>query len=309
MTADLYYAVDIGGTKIDCGLVEKSGRIVSRTRYSTPKDPQDASKYIREALREMAKEYSGTSAPPHKIIKSAGIGAAGIKGGPGGGTFMPDVSNMPGWENFDLKKSLEDLEIPLRFENDADASVIGAYFHYRKSASRSSLLPFFYITASTGVGGGLIISTPGNEDMLYRGKDSEHPEFGHMRFAGKSSSRKHVMCGCKTEDCFVSYVGGQGIKKRYGVKPEHVSEKIKREVAANFADGLRVIALHYGPSRISLGGGIVHGWGSPFFKKVKERFLASYEKSPLMTPPEISVCVLDDVGLLGAAVVAQGRYK
>ena len=296
MESDLVYAADIGGTKIDMGIVDDSGKILIRKVASTPAFPLEAVDLIIINYHYLLGKLN-----PNKEIKAIGMGAPNIRGGKYGGFFEEKVVHLPEYRNFDLEEKLkEHFDIPIAIENDADAATFGAFQHFNPQA-----LPFLYLTVSTGTGGGLLIPNANNDPVLYRGVNDEHPEFGHMPFSGQcKKGRKKVTIGCGMENCLDSYVGGNGILARYGVKPEDADEDIKKEVAINLAKGIYTISLFYGPKVVCLGGGVAIGWGTKFINLTSYHLHKLHSLSPLMSCPELYISTLgSDTGLLGAAAV------
>jgi glucokinase len=288
-------AIDIGGTKIDLGIVDHFGEIYARKIIPTPDNPNIAVNEIVSIFNDFKKNFQN--------IKAIGIGAPNVRGGVNGGFFESIVVYLPKWSGFNLKEKLcEVFKIPVIIENDADAATMGAFlFGYEKSLDH---LPFLYLTVSTGTGGGLIISNK-NGWELYRGNNDEHPEFGHIHFPGVSKIGKEIIqSNCNIENCLDSYIGGRGIQLRYGIRSEEINEDIKDEIASNLAKGLFLIGMFYGPKVISLGGGVINGFGESFINLVKSKLAIIYSESPLMTLPNVVISNLrKDTGLLGAAAV------
>ncbi len=295
----VYYAVDIGGTKTCMGLVYENGQIIDKNQVPTPKNPEETVEFLVNMLKEWQKK--------HDVEADAiGIGAPNIKGGNGGGKFMSTVVNIKGWENFDLRKSLENKlgnSVPIGIENDADAASMGAFLFDMPEKDLKEKLPFLYFTLGTGVGGALILGDSNGGWILNRGYDGEHPEFTHFPFSSDNGIK--VMCGCGRDDCFESFVGGRSIIHRYGKKAEVLDYEGKKSIAKNLARGVYSIALHYGPRYISFGGSIPSGWGDEFLNMLIEEISVYYSLSGLMKQPEIVLSGMrSDTGLLGAAAVA-----
>jgi glucokinase len=79
--------------------------------------------------------------------------------------------HVPGWENIPLGQILADeFHAPVQVDNDANAAALG---EYRFGAGRG-FTSLFYITISTGVGGGWILN-----GQVWRGADSMAGEIGH----------------------------------------------------------------------------------------------------------------------------------
>ncbi|NIO72169.1 MAG: ROK family protein, partial [Anaerolineae bacterium] len=79
---------------------------------------------------------------------------------------------LPGWKNVPLKQLIEEaLGITTFLENDANAAALG---EHRFGAGRG-VQDMIYVTASTGIGGGLILN-----GQLYSGATGAAGEIGHM---------------------------------------------------------------------------------------------------------------------------------
>lgn len=157
-------AVDIGGTKIAVGIVDESGKVLSK--MESPTDPHrgytNGLERMIGMLRETARDASAE-------ISGIGIGSTGVVH-PISGVFG-DVDFLPGWRG---NNPVEDLarafNVTVTLENDADASALGeASWGAGKGKSR-----LIYVTVGTGIGGGIIL-----DGQLYRGADMAHPEIGH----------------------------------------------------------------------------------------------------------------------------------
>src|SRR3954451_4889137 len=110
-------AVDIGGTKIAVGVVDDSGKILSR--MEAPTDPHrysDSIELIAHMLRKTAQKVGVE-------ITGIGIGSTGPVD-PMSGTFG-DVDFLPGWRG---KCPVRDLAtvfaVPVALENDGDAAAL-----------------------------------------------------------------------------------------------------------------------------------------------------------------------------------------
>jgi glucokinase len=180
-------AVDIGGTKIAVGMVDESGRVLSK--MESPTDPEryaDGLDRISGMLRDTAKN-AGVE------ISGIGIGSTGPVD-PIAGEFG-DVDFLPGWRQ---KKPVADLErifnVRVALENDADAAAL-AEASWGAGKHKSRLV---YVTVGTGIGGGVVL-----DGQLYRGVDGAHPELGH-----------HVIdpsgppCSCGFQGCWESLAAG-----------------------------------------------------------------------------------------------------
>jgi len=154
--------IDVGGTKIAGGVVDKSGTILEELRVESPATDVPA---IEAAIEKLVTELR-TRHP----IEAVGVGAAGyIDKARAVVLFAPNLA----WRDLDLKADLEGaLDLPVVIENDANAAAWGE-FQYGAGHDVDDLL---LVTVGTGVGGGVVM-----DGSLYRGAFGVGAEIGHMR--------------------------------------------------------------------------------------------------------------------------------
>lgn len=181
-------AVDIGGTKIAVGMVDDSGKVVSK--LESPSDPQRGYSNGLERMIAMLRE---TARDARVEITGIGIGSTGMVY-PGSGAFG-DVDFLPGWQG---NNPVEDLarvfNVAVAVENDADASALGEA-GWGAGKGRSRLV---YVTVGTGIGGGIVV-----DGQLYRGADMAHPEIGHHVVDPSGP-----LCSCGFRGCWESLAAG-----------------------------------------------------------------------------------------------------
>jgi glucokinase len=180
-------AVDIGGTKIAVGIVDDSGKVLSR--MESPTDPEryaDGIQLIARMLRE-------TAGKARVELSGIGIGSTGPVD-PMRGEFG-DVDFLPGWRGKSPVKDLGQIfDVRAALENDGDAAAL-AEAGWGAGRNRSRLI---YVTVGTGIGGGIVL-----DGELYRGVDGAHPEVGHhvVDPAGPA-------CSCGFHGCWESLAAG-----------------------------------------------------------------------------------------------------
>lgn len=195
-------AVDIGGTKIAVGMVDDTGKVLSR--MEAPTDPNrysDGIELIAHMLRKTA-QRAGTE------ITGIGIGSTGPVD-PIRGEFG-EVDFLPGWRGKSPVRDLAQVfSVQVALENDADAAAL-AEAGWGAGRNRSRLI---YVTVGTGIGGGIIL-----DGQLYRGVDGAHPEVGH-----------HVIdpagpkCTCGFRGCWESLAAGPAMVAwlRHNAPPDY----------------------------------------------------------------------------------------
>jgi glucokinase len=181
-------AVDIGGTKIAVGMVDDTGRVLSKLE-----SPTDAHRGYSNGLERIIGMLREAAQHASAQISGIGIGSTGIAY-PSSGAFG-DVDFLPGWRgNNPVEDLARVLNVTVALENDADASALGeACWGAGKGKRR-----LVYVTVGTGIGGGIIF-----DGQLYRGADMAHPEVGHHIIDPSGP-----ICSCGFRGCWESLATG-----------------------------------------------------------------------------------------------------
>src|SRR5581483_2460860 len=129
-------------------------------------------------------------------------------------------------------------------DNDANVGALGEALY---GAGRGCD-PLFYITLSTGIGGGLVI---GNK--IYRGADSFAGEIGHLNVEPNGPE-----CLCGSFGCYERMCCGLWLERDYGkpAKELLLDEEFVRRYVVYLARGLKAALMLLNPARIVIGGGI-----------------------------------------------------
>jgi len=160
MTVERTIGVDVGGTKIVVGVVERDGTIVRVERRPTPVESTDAL-------------LAGLAAAVESVLDD-GVAAVGI-GIPSAidqrtGTAVFSV-NIP-LADVDIRAWAADtFDLPAAIDNDANCAALA---EWRAGAGRGTT-DMVMITLGTGIGGGLILG-----GRLYRGWIGAGAELGHI---------------------------------------------------------------------------------------------------------------------------------
>lgn len=306
--------VDLGGTKINTGLVDNNGKILKSIKVPTlaEEGPDAVIKRIEESILDVLTK-AGMKVSD---LSGIGIGSPGPLDAEKGVVICPP--NLPGWVNIPLVKILsEKFDVVIKLNNDANAAALGEYLF---GAGRG-IDNFIYVTVSTGIGGGAIIG-----GKLYNGENSNAAEIGHhtIDFRGPK-------CNCGNYGCFEAYASGTALSKfakeavkggrdsiikniagEGGIKAEHVFEAARmgdalaKELIDNEAFylgiGIANIMAFYNPKRIAIGGGVSNQWDMLYDKMMK----TIYERA---LKPNAEICEVvraelgENVGLLGAAAL------
>ena len=111
-------AVDIGGTKIAVGMIDREGRVLARPQCPTNPDGGYA-----EALRHIIDLLRATARTAQTQISGIGIGSTGPVY-PLTGEFG-DVNFFPDWKGENPVRDLSDIfQVKVAIENDGDAAAV-----------------------------------------------------------------------------------------------------------------------------------------------------------------------------------------
>ena len=160
--------VDLGGTNISAAVFDDGMKILGRSER-----PTRAQEGADEVIRRMAacvREALERASVAAGEVAGVGVGAAGLTDWRTGVVVL--ASNL-GWRNVPLKERLEQELDGLRVEVDKDTNA-AALAEARLGAGRE-FEHFLYVTAGTGIGGGLIL-----DGALYRGATGGAGDIGHV---------------------------------------------------------------------------------------------------------------------------------
>ncbi len=190
--------VDLGGTNLKAGLVDRDGKIHHRLSIKTDAhaDPQAISHQIFGLVGEIIK-----NAPCKKTdIIGVGLGSPGLIDKKGETIlFSP---NLPQWRDIPIKRMVaERFSIPCALENDANAAAWGEKWVGAGKQAHSLVL----LTLGTGIGGGIVL-----DDRLWRGADNVAAEIGHMVI-----QMDGPQCGCGNRGCIEAYASATAMVRRF----------------------------------------------------------------------------------------------
>jgi glucokinase len=310
------YAVgmDVGGTKIAAGLVDRGGRILHRftSRTHSEHEPEFVIQAITQAYRALINGGGVNSAD----IEAIGLGFPGNINGAEG--IVLGCSNLPSWDHIPLRDTVvARINMPVVLENDANLCALGEHRYGAGRGTRNMC----YVTLSTGFGMGIIV-----EKQLYTGHTGMAGELGHIVLEPDGP-----LCGCGQHGCLMAFASGIGLSRMAYARLEEGAETILREKmptagrrfsgeviaeAARHGDRvareiIRAAGIHAGiglsiaiqvlnPEMIVIGGGLTQ-----IGLLLEEPMLATMWQR---TQPELRDTVAirrwelgDDLGILGAA--------
>lgn len=316
----LVIGVDIGGTKVAAGLVDRQGKILFQTRAPMVSDDgaahalSCATTAIDLAL-DKAPTLSGT---PPKLIEAIGICAPGPLDPKTGVVINPP--NLPCWRDFPLAAEVARLyRVPVKVDNDANAAGLAESLWGAGRGFRN----VFYATIGTGIGTGIVIN-----GRIYHGRTGAAGEGGHV-----SIDRNGPRCGCGKPGCIEALAAGPAIARSAREKLEagHASamldlaegrssavtsamvgnayaagDALAREVMSETFDALafwlgNIIDL-LEPDAIILGGG-VGSMLKPFFGEIHDRLPRCSINQRCQEIPLLAAQYGEDAGIAGGAAL------
>jgi glucokinase len=176
-------------------------------------------------------------------------------------------------------------------DNDANVGALGeAVYGAGKGCS-----PLFYMTLSTGIGGGLIA-----DGRIYRGADSYAGEIGHLTVRPEGPQ-----CLCGARGCLERMCGGIWMPHDYGRSAQELmrdAEFVQRYVV-DLALGLKACLMLLNPARIVVGGGIAKA-GEPLFGPLRAELRRQVTEWSHARIDVVPATLGDDSVLYGALALA-----
>lgn len=182
--------VDVGGSKIACGIVDDKGALTLHKEVQT--DVTGGAKAVEKQILTLIDTLRKESVQP---IKAIGIGAAGqVDAKTESIVFAPNLY----WHNVPLASDIEKaLKIPTRCLNDVRAITL-AEWRYGAGKGYDDIVCVFI---GTGIGSGIV-----SGGRLQKGCSNTFGEIGHMVIDINGPT-----CTCGRRGCLDAIAGGRGI--------------------------------------------------------------------------------------------------
>jgi glucokinase len=290
---DWSLAVDIGGTKMAAGLVDRSGRLTHRAQVPTP--PTKLSETVGVSAdgellwQTLATMVGGVVShlPAGDRIIVCGVGC----GGPmsqGGETVSP--LNIGGWRDFPLRARLAELcGVPTFVDNDAKALARGEGW----VGAAAGLDDFIAMVVSTGVGGGVVL-----DGRLLNGRSGNAGHIGHMVVVPDGRP-----CVCGSQGCLEAEASGTAIAAITGLPAQLASDAMKERTGTLVGLAIASVVNLLDLPLAVVSGSVALGFGDAFFgaaqREMDRRCGLDYTKGARVIPGG-----LGDAGpLVGASAV------
>ncbi|OOB80484.1 MAG: glucokinase [Epulopiscium sp. Nuni2H_MBin003] len=189
-----FLGIDLGGTSIKAGLVDKNYNIVQTATCPTKKEA--TSDVILEDMANLCMEVIQKEQIPQSDVHSIGVGVPGPTIPSEG--IIRHTTNL-NFKNVNLKVALRKyLDIEVYAENDANVAALGEVLLGAAKGAKSAVV----ITLGTGVGGGIIL-----DGKIYNGAFFGAGEIGHQVINFESD----LICGCRRLGCYEQYASATAL--------------------------------------------------------------------------------------------------
>jgi len=309
----LAIGIDIGGTKILGGLVDRSGRVLAELEEPTP--PRSGAVVVASILLDVV----GQLREDHDVT-AIGVGAAGIARWPEGRMLWAPNNAYRDWA---IRDELErETGLPTVVDNDANV----AGFAEARLGERS-YRDMLFLTIGTGVGGGLVL-----DGRIYRGPTGMGGELGHM-IVDPLGPR----CGCGRPGCLEAVASGTALTRMgrdaAAANPDGLIAQLGREqgavtghtvtAAAQQGDrlaqdlfdrlgrwlgiGIASLVNALDPEIVVVGGGAIEAGELLLAPARESATVGILGRSHRPLPPIVRAQLADDAGVVGAALLSLGR--
>lgn len=292
MEPNIRIGIDLGGTKIECLVLENNIEIF---RDRVPTQSEKGAEHILEQI-----QYIYKLALNHIENKEHLVGIC-TPGSISEDTHKLRNSNTTCLNGLELKKIIEyKLERSISIENDANCFALAE----AKFGSAKNFDFVFGVIMGTGCGGAFV-----NKKQIRIGPNQIAGEWGHSIL---HSDGYHCYCG--KNGCVEKYISGSGLESILinnninktaqdfflNFHKSEIEEKIYNQFILNFGQALANVINTVDPDVIVLGGGLsnVPNLYTDGIKAVKQFVFSDSLKTPIIQN-ELG----DSAGVLGAALL------
>ena len=329
MASNLYLGIDLGGTNIQCGLLDTSKSVQKvgvthrgDTKTKADKYPgNDGAPAVIDRIAKLAQEVLDDAKVSLRDLAGVGIGAPGVIDHDKG---IVSLAVNLGWTDYPLAKELSKAlgGVPVCLDNDVN---VGAWGEYKAGAARKcdSLLAVFI---GTGIGGGLIL-----DGKLFHGHHRTAGEIGHVVYNPFGILGRRTVENMASRTNLAQHLTQLIHTGHPSVIPQLVDgdlSKIRSKVIAKAAaqnDALTLQVLDHGMTALGIaiantvtmlslpcvviGGGLAEAIGAPLLDPIRAAFQKHVFPESLRGIKLVASELNDDAGVVGAALLAESRLK
>jgi len=308
--------VDLGGTKIAVGIVNKENKLIDKG--SVPTFSERGFAPIMKDMGELINSLLNKNNILIEECEYVGIGSPGLTNTETG--YMTDNANLH-WTNVPMRTELQKyIPLPIHIDNDAN---VAAWAEYKLGCGKGTK-NFVAVTLGTGVGSGVVIN-----NTLYSGSHRAGAELGHMLF-----EKDGYLCGCGKKGCVEKYCSASAIifktkellatgkyndsvlalinsdilSARDVIDASKQGDKLALDVFIWYVDNLALFVTSifniFDPDVIALGGGVANAGEyllAPLHEKIKDYLLIENVPYAKVKIAEMG----NDAGIFGAALIGK----
>lgn len=299
-----YLGIDIGGTDVKIGIIDKEGNVLYTSKYSVSFDA-----YETPILQTVIKSI-------HSFLDNSGIQIASIIGIGVSATGQIDANigkvigtggHIKNYCGAEIKKEIEEaFQLPCTVMNDANCMLLGEVW----KGSAQGYKNVVAYTIGTGIGGGIMV-----DGRILTGQAGLAGELGHMSIAYDG-----IQCSCGNRGCFEKYASTSALvnnvkKLNLAIFQEQnidgikIFDQVRRgnlqvtEIVNQWIDAIAcgtISLVHmFNPELIVIGGGISHEEDlliKPLEKKIRETVMPAFQKNLKIKSADLG----NTAGMIGA---------
>ena len=288
--------MDLGGTKILAGIVDREGSVVRRHERPTP---QDSQQHVVAELEAAVAELLDDS------VAAVGFGAPSPIDQARG--VVVRCVNVP-LENAPLRERMrERFGVQVGLDNDANAAAIG---EWRAGAGRGED-DLVMLTLGTGVGGGVV-----SGGKPFRGRNGAGAELGHVVIVHEGRPCQGACTGHGHLEAYVSGTAATAAAQeefgpsadahrlvRLANEGDAKAKELLEEVGRHLGSGIGSFVNIFGPQLVVLGGGFGVA-AYDYLREPAEKVLRREALEPMRSGVRLAKAELGTAaGLIGAAFV------
>jgi glucokinase len=272
-------AIDIGGTKLAVGRVDRVGRPLDRRTAPTP--AQGDAEPMWERLADLVADVRRGD----EVVVGVGCGGPMT---PGGDAVSP--LNIPAWRDFPLRPRIAELTgLPVHVDNDAKALALGEGWVGAAAGARD----FIAMVVSTGVGGGIVL-----DGRLLEGAAGNAGHIGHVIVEPGGRT-----CGCGARGCLEAEASGTAIRAVTGADPAVAGDEVRRRTGTLVGRAVASVVNLLDLRLAVVAGSVALGYGDAFFAaaqaELDARAQIEFARGARIVPAGLGA----DGPLVGAAAV------